>query len=65
LRPDAPRAQVRALRARGVSSPVFFALTLPIAAFAPYTAEILWILIFPLTWLVFARFLADRREQPG
>ncbi|HEY1344427.1 MAG TPA: hypothetical protein VGF54_05560 [Streptosporangiaceae bacterium] len=56
---------MRALRARGVSSPVFFALTLPIAAFAPYAAEILWILIFPLTWLVFARFLADRREQPG
>jgi len=35
LRPDAPRAQIRALRARSVSASVFFALTLPIAVFAP------------------------------
>jgi hypothetical protein len=54
---------VRALRARGLSAPVFFALTLPIAAFAPYAAEILWILVFPLTRLVFAWFLAEDDEQ--
>jgi len=65
LRPDAPRAQVRALRARSVSIPVFFALTLPVAAFAPYAAEILWILIFPCTRLVYAWFLAEDHEQPG
>jgi TMEM175 potassium channel family protein len=65
LRPDVGRAQVRALRARGLSSPVFFALTLPIALFAPYAAEIAWLLIFPLTRLVFAWFLADDHEQPG
>jgi TMEM175 potassium channel family protein len=65
LRPDAPRAQVRAMRARSLVSPVFFALTLPIAIFAPYAAEILWLLIFPLTWLVFALFFAEDREQPG
>ena len=39
LRPDAGRAQARALRARSLASPVFFALTLPIAVFAPYAAE--------------------------
>ena len=65
LRPDAPRAQVRALRARSLSSPVFFALTLPIAVLAPYAAEIVWILIFPLTWLVFAWVLAEGHEPPG
>ena len=65
LRPDAPRAQVRALRARSLSAPVFFALTLPIAVFAPYAAEILWILVFPITWLVYVWFLAEDHEQPG
>jgi TMEM175 potassium channel family protein len=49
LRPDVGRARVRALRARGLSGPVFFALTLPIAVFAPYVAEIVWILVFPPT----------------
>jgi TMEM175 potassium channel family protein len=65
LRPDARRAQVRAMRARGLASPVFFALTLPIAVFAPYAAEIVWLFIFPLTWLVFVLFFAEDREQPG
>jgi len=65
LRPDAPRTQVRALRARSLSAPVFFALTLPIAAFAPYAAEILWISVFPITWLVYVWFLAEDHEQPG
>jgi len=65
LRPDAGRAQVRALRARSLASPVFFAATLPIAVFAPYAAEIVWIFIFPLTWIVFAWFSAEEQEQPG
>jgi uncharacterized membrane protein len=65
LRPDAGRAQVRALRARSLSSPVFFALTVPIAVFFPYVAEIVWILIFPLTRIVFVWFSAEEREQPG
>ena len=65
LRPDARRAQVRALRARSLSAPVFFALTVPLAVFAPYAAEIAWILIFPLTWLVFVWFFAEEQEQPG
>jgi uncharacterized membrane protein len=59
LRPDVGRARVRALRARGLSGPVFFALTLPIAVFAPYAAEIVWILVFPLTRLVFVWFFAE------
>jgi TMEM175 potassium channel family protein len=64
LRPDAGGARVRALRARGLSAPVFFTLTLPIAVFAPYAAEIVWILIFPLTRLVFIWFFAEETEQP-
>jgi hypothetical protein len=44
---------------------VFFALTLPIAVFAPYAAEIAWILIFPLTRIVFVWFFADEDEQSG
>ena len=65
LGPDVGRAQIRALRARSLSGPVFFALTLPIAVFAPYAAEIVWIFIFPLTWIVFAWFSAEEQEQPG
>jgi uncharacterized membrane protein len=65
LRPDAGRAQVRAMRARSLSAPVFFAMTLPIAAFAPYAAEIAWFLAFPLARKVFAWFSAEDHEQPG
>jgi uncharacterized membrane protein len=65
LRPDVGRAQVRALRARGLSGPVLFALTLPVAVFAPYAAEVMWILVFPLTRMVFVWFVAEEREKPG
>jgi len=65
LRPDAGRAQVRALRARSLSGPVLFTLTLPIAIFAPYAAEIAWILVLPLSRIVFVWFLADEHEQSG
>ena len=61
LRPDVGPARVRALRARGLLGPVFFTLTLPVAAFAPYAAEILWILVFPLTRVVYVLFLAQER----
>lgn len=65
LRPDVGRARIRALRARGLSGPVFFALTLPIAVFAPYAAEVLWIFVFPLTRIVYVWFSAEQDEQPG
>jgi uncharacterized membrane protein len=65
LRPDVGAAQARALRARGLSSPVFFALTLPIAAFAPYVAEVLWFLVFPLNRIIYVWFLAERHNQAG
>ncbi len=65
LRPDAGRAQVRALRARILLGPVFFPLTLPIAIFAPYAAEIAWIFAFPLSRIVFVWFFAEEHEQPG
>jgi len=61
LSPGAGRAHVRALRARGLSGPVFFALTLPVAAFAPYAAEVLWVLVFPLTRIVYVWFFARER----
>lgn len=63
LRPDVARAQVRAIRARGLAGPIFFALTLPIAVFAPYSAEILWVFVFPLTRIVFVWFSGEK--QPG
>jgi hypothetical protein len=53
------------LRARGLSGPVFFALTLPIAAFAPYAAEVLWLFVFPLTRIAYVWFSAEQHEQPG
>ena len=65
LSPDVGRAQIRAMRARGLSGPVVFALTVPIAVFAPYIAEAVWILIFPLTRIVFVWFFAEEHEQPG
>jgi len=65
LRPDAGRAQVRALRARSLSGPAIFAPTLPIALFARYAAEIVWIFVFPLSQIVFVWFFAEEHEQPG
>jgi uncharacterized membrane protein len=66
LRPDIGRAQIRALRARGLVGPAFFALTLPVAAFAPYAAEAAWFLVFPLTRIAYVWFLGeDRPRQPG
>ena len=62
LRPGIARAQVRALRARGVSGPAFFALTLPVALFAPYAAEILWLLVFPLTRVAYVWFLHEEHH---
>src|SRR6516165_11897437 len=65
LRPDVGDARVRDLRARALSSPVFFALTLPIAAFAPYAAEILWFLVFPLNRMTYVWFSDERHNQAG
>jgi TMEM175 potassium channel family protein len=65
LRPDAGRARVRAMRARSLSAPVFFALTLPIAAFAPYAAEGLWFFAFPLGRIASVWFSAEKPQQPG
>jgi len=62
LRPGVAPAQVRALRARGVSGPAFFALTLPVALFAPYAAEILWLLVFPLTRVAYVWFLNEEHH---
>src|SRR5215472_17179147 len=64
LRADVGAARVRAFRARGVSSPVFFALTLPIAVFVPYAAEILWFLVFPLNRITYVWFSGEKHNQP-
>jgi len=58
LRPDVQRARVRALRARSLSAPVFFAQTLPIAALCCRNSVDLGI---PLTRLVFLWFFAELR----
>ena len=33
--------------------------------FAPYAAEAVWILIFPLTRIVFVWFFVEEHEEPG
>ncbi|HET7243768.1 MAG TPA: TMEM175 family protein [Streptosporangiaceae bacterium] len=65
LRPDAGRGQIRAMRARSLSGPVFFALSVPIAAFAPYIAEAVWVFAFPLARISFVWFLGEEPGQPG
>jgi uncharacterized membrane protein len=65
LRPDVRQAQVRAIRARGLLGPAYFAVTAPIAVFAPHVAEVMWILVFPLTRLVFVLFSAEEHEPPA
>jgi uncharacterized membrane protein len=65
LGPDVGPARVRALRARGLSGPVLFGLSLPIAALYPYAAEVLWVLVFPLTRVVFVWFSAGEPNDPG
>ena len=65
LGPDVGSAYIRALRARALSGPVFFALTVPIAAFAPYVAAAVWFLAFPLARVSFVWFFAEEPEQPG
>jgi len=51
------------MRARGLAGPVFFTLTLPVAAFAPYAAEILWFLVFPVTRIVYVWFISEEDHQ--
>jgi hypothetical protein len=43
---------------------VFFALTVPVAAFAPHAAEILWLLVFLLTRITYVWF-SERHNQVG
>jgi uncharacterized membrane protein len=65
LRPHLRGAHIRAMRARGLFAVVFFALTFPVAMVAPYAAEILWVLAFPLSRITFAWFFVEREQQPG
>jgi hypothetical protein len=44
---------------------VLFGLTLPVAALAPYAAEVVWFLVFPLTRIVFVWFSAEEHNRPG
>ena len=65
LMPDVRRAQIRAMRARSLSGPVWFALTVPVAAFAPYVAEALWLLAFPLARMSFVWFSGEEHDEAG
>jgi uncharacterized membrane protein len=64
LKPGLDRLQVKVLRARSLSGPVFFALTLPVAAYAPYAAEAMWILGFPLARITVVWFITAKSQQP-
>lgn len=65
LRPDVGREQVRLLRARALWGPVFFGLTVPIAAFAPTVAEVIWIVGFPIFRRAFVRLIAGKLNDPA
>ena len=65
MRPDVGRGQIRAMRARSMSGPVFFALTVPVAAFVSYLAEALWIFAFPLARMSFVWFFDKESDEPG
>jgi len=65
MRPDVGRGQIRAMRARSMSGPVLFALSVPIAAVAPYVAEAIWIFAFPLARMSFVWFFAEEPDQQG
>lgn len=47
-----------------LSGPVFFALTLPVAAYAPYAAEAMWILGFPLARITVVWFITAKSQHP-
>ena len=65
IRPDVGRGQIRAMRARSMTGPVFFALTVPVAAFVSYLAEALWIFAFPLARMSFVWFFDKESDEPG
>jgi uncharacterized membrane protein len=65
MRADVGRGQRRAMRARSMSGPVFFALTVPVAAFVPYVAEALWVFAFPLARISFVWFFAEEPDEAG
>jgi len=65
LRPDVARGQIRAMRARSMSGPVLFALSVPIAAVAPYIAEAIWICAFPLARIAFVWFSGEESDETG
>ena len=65
MQPDVRRGQIRAMRARSMSGPVFFALTVPVAAFVSYLAEALWIFAFPLARMSFVWFFDKESDEPG
>jgi uncharacterized membrane protein len=56
LRPGTGPDWIRAGRIRALVGPTVFALSIPVAAFAPYAAVVMWLLTFPLR-LVVPRFI--------
>jgi uncharacterized membrane protein len=64
LRPGTPPRVIRVARARSVSGPIFFACSLPIAAFAPHVAEGLWLFGYTLMRVAVVRLArADRASS--
>jgi len=44
---------------------VLFALSVPVATFAPYVAYALWMIAFPLARMSFIWFFGEEPQQPG
>jgi uncharacterized membrane protein len=65
LRPGTPSPVIRTARARSLSGPIFFACTLPVAAFAPYVAEGLWVFGFTLVRILVVRVARTERASPS
>jgi uncharacterized membrane protein len=65
IRPDVGRGQIRAMRARSMSGPVLFALSVPVAAVAPYIAAAIWISAFPLARMSFVWFFDEESDEPA
>lgn len=62
LVPNVSGNKVRGVRARTLSAPLLFASTVPIAMVAPYVAEFMWFLTFPVGRMAYVWFSAARRE---
>jgi hypothetical protein len=65
LRPGIAPGVVRTARIRSASGPVFFLLTIPVAYASPLTAELLWLIGYPVVRFLVLRVDARRHQTAG